>query len=1016
MSRYFYIFFLTIFLYGSPVFCQDFSYTIDKYSTLNGLPDNNIVSLQKDTANNLIIATRYSVVSYNDYRFETNEDLKFQNRIKHILVDRNNFLWIIFLHSKRDSLGSIIKCYSLNQKKFINLNSVYPKIVDKLSLNTIHSGICEYDGNCFLLFTDFTSYNLTEKKYDNVDQRLIDKSIALSRNITQSPIFKNLNISKIEGRNHIEFTKLSKEDTIKYIFGNSNEYNDLGKGFRSVKNNRDEVIIKVSSPIINVCDTKSSTYFYNQKNIIEVSAKNRIDITERYNEIFRSVEIFEMLAKDSKVWVATSNGLFSIYKKKNNFRFYLKNSNISVREFEIIGEDSILIASDKGTYLLNSKTNKLDTLVPIVNNYSITKIDSKKYYLKGFSNYLGIWSKEHKNKINSLIINNICDSIVTDQCITTIFDLYVDPFDKWWLASDNGIFRYDKEKNSLINTQHSWSNLSISKFQKLDDGTVIAFSNNGPIIIISGNKQQEKVDKLKGHYITMIYQARGPSKFHWVATKGSGMLKCDNNWNILDTINTKDGLQSNNVHSIIEDSKDQLWLSTDFGISVYHKQNNGIITLLREQGLLEVEMNRNSFLQLPDSTILYGTINGFLHFDPKDIDLSIDPKDIQFHHFEFIDHSGTKQIRLIDDEQEVIKFSEKLNKPKLILKKADHSFSTATKYFISGSQEKWKYTSNSEIDLSNLKKGSRELMISRQTDLNEWTSPKIITLKISKPFYLNPYTYGYALLFLGLLVTFYLDNRRRRAEIRSRQVKIEIKKKTKELNIKNNQLTKMLALNDQIFAIIGHDLRSPVTSLNDLSKTYNYLIENDRKEEIVELGHVIEDNTQKVLSIIDRLIKWANLKKQNIFLSETLKISSLLSYTLEDLKENIDAKNLTIEKINFNESIEIESDKESLLIILKNIIGNAIKFSYQGGQIKIKIEEGSEKKIHIIDSGTGMKQSKIHALLNDYNILSANGTEGEVGLGLGLRLSLDLANRLGAHLDIKNNASKGLTISLSFPS
>jgi signal transduction histidine kinase len=114
------------------------------------------------------------------------------------------------------------------------------------------------------------------------------------------------------------------------------------------------------------------------------------------------------------------------------------------------------------------------------------------------------------------------------------------------------------------------------------------------------------------------------------------------------------------------------------------------------------------------------------------------------------------------------------------------------------------------------------------------------------------------------------------------------------------------------------------------------------------------------------------------------------------------------------------ADYNLLLVVLRNFLNNAIKFSPKGKPIEITVEElgdGSNNiNISVKDYGMGMPQSKVqHLLHNTDNIESAYGTAGERGSGLGLIIVKDFIGLMNGGLHIQSETGNGSTFSVTIP-
>jgi signal transduction histidine kinase len=114
--------------------------------------------------------------------------------------------------------------------------------------------------------------------------------------------------------------------------------------------------------------------------------------------------------------------------------------------------------------------------------------------------------------------------------------------------------------------------------------------------------------------------------------------------------------------------------------------------------------------------------------------------------------------------------------------------------------------------------------------------------------------------------------------------------------------------------------------------------------------------------------------------------------------------------------VELESDREMVAFILRNLLNNAIKFSEQGGRIDIRAEAvNGAVRIMVKDQGIGIESGRISSLRSGTHSFTEAGTWGEQGTGLGLKLCYEFADRLQGNLDIRSESGKGTLVTVTLP-
>jgi len=266
---------------------------------------------------------------------------------------------------------------------------------------------------------------------------------------------------------------------------------------------------------------------------------------------------------------------------------------------------------------------------------------------------------------------------------------------------------------------------------------------------------------------------------------------------------------------------------------------------------------------------------------------------------------------------------------------------------------------------------------------------------------------------LLLLANYFQNVKAKRLSRQSEEIQKQVDEKTLELSQKNENLIKANELNNDLFDIIGHDLRSPITSLTNITKSLEYLSRNGTPEETAKLGKSVEDNAKNLLTTVDKLIRWSKLKRDSKIVLERVEICKLLKEILFTYDSSIKSKKLSIDTDGVDKNMTTQTDYGSLRSILKNIISNAIKFSDSHSTITISASQSKQQTIlKICDQGIGITEEQIKSIFSNEFIVSSQGLSGEEGLGIGLKNSIKLLDKLGSRINFNPNQPKGTVVEI----
>lgn len=231
---------------------------------------------------------------------------------------------------------------------------------------------------------------------------------------------------------------------------------------------------------------------------------------------------------------------------------------------------------------------------------------------------------------------------------------------------------------------------------------------------------------------------------------------------------------------------------------------------------------------------------------------------------------------------------------------------------------------------------------------------------------------------------------------------------------KNQINMDLVRTSELLLSILSHDLKNSIGSTHTFIKILAEEAE-DRGEEINPALEQIENMLYNSSEIISRTMQLFKLKnKKNIVGSEQFNLRSLIAHAIREQKANAELKNIKLVS-DINTSNLVCSNEQIILIIIRNLLNNAIKFSKTNSSVFINAKQnGKLIKISIKDSGIGMNEKTIQQLKSKKISNPKYGTSGEKGSGIGLFICQELLTLLKSNLQIDSDLGKGSTFSFEF--
>lgn len=262
--------------------------------------------------------------------------------------------------------------------------------------------------------------------------------------------------------------------------------------------------------------------------------------------------------------------------------------------------------------------------------------------------------------------------------------------------------------------------------------------------------------------------------------------------------------------------------------------------------------------------------------------------------------------------------------------------------------------------------------------------------------------FRYTYVMVGALITFILVFMRKAYE----EERLEVSRKAAALSVSDQTKNKLLS-------ILAHDLKDPLASLqNYLELLGEYRIDDAERADIEQQ---LLQRTKQASEMLVNVLSWTRSQMGGLHADiRPVYIQQALSEIFIGLKEM--AKDKGIELISkADRNLCVMADADMLQVILRNLIVNAIKFTYPGGKIEIQTSTAAGRaKIIVADSGIGMTEIQQNALFS-LSAESSTGTAQERGTGLGLLLCKNLTELQQGTLSVGSKPGRGTSFTIDLP-
>jgi signal transduction histidine kinase/ligand-binding sensor domain-containing protein/DNA-binding response OmpR family regulator len=472
-----------------------------------------------------------------------------------------------------------------------------------------------------------------------------------------------------------------------------------------------------------------------------------------------------------------------------------------------------------------------------------------------------------------------------------------------------------------------------------------------------------------------------------------------------------DGLSNNSVFGILEDSYGNLWLSTGNGINRFNPVDSKFRTYLIPDGLQFQQFNNYSFCKTSSGRIYFGGIEGIITFVPEQLKnnpYSLRPviTELSVQNRTVTPLDGTiLEENIINAE----KITLKSNQATFTLRLAVANYLSGThntfKYMLEGYDTDWIITSENHFaSYSNIPHGRYTFKLQSANNEDYWSNETTRLAVIVTPLWFQTAWFKLLLAAAIMLAIFTLWQFFRQRQAIEKQLIQErfAKEKNEEIN-----RAKM-----NFFVNISHEFRTPLTLIISPLQEMMEKVSNPWEKEQLE---VIKNNADKLLTLTNQLIDYRRaelgvfelaVKKVNpkIVIGKTMALFDKLAkrmnveYTFED----------------YASEEEYIIDENYLDIILSNLLSNAFKFTPPNGKITVSLIEDPEYLVlEVNDTGCGIPGEEQSLIFNRFH--KVNGDQNDIGMGIGLSITQRLAELHHGKVEVKSKVGEGSTFSVYFP-
>ena len=489
------------------------------------------------------------------------------------------------------------------------------------------------------------------------------------------------------------------------------------------------------------------------------------------------------------------------------------------------------------------------------------------------------------------------------------------------------------------------------------------------------------------------------------------------------------GFDSKNIVSINADQDRNIWVGTFHGISRYNPENGHILNLSKDDGLISNNFLERSVYNNGKNSLFFGSINGINYFDAGKLNLNNRAPEVYITKLKILNseitnhNSDLLSKNIIETRSLELKYYQKIIEIEFSALNYVSADKNKYSYYLEGFEETWNEPSfKRNVTYTNLDPGKYVFRVKASNNEGVWNETGTSLEIVVKPPWWDTMMFKLAIIiFIAVLILLIIFLRERNLINDKLVLEKKVEERTSELNLQKEELEKQKVMleeanhfKNEFFNVLAHDLRGPVSNMVQFGYLLKQRFEEKKLNKVAEMIDLNNQMAKGTGELLDDLLIWGKAQSRNIHLDlQSINVREIAEYTLESYQYIASQKKINLRSL-IKDDLFAYADQQSIKTIIRNLISNAIKFSYPESEIQIDAEKNkNELIVSVTDYGKGIAEDKLNGLFENNLKQSSAGTAGEKGTGLGLNLCRELIQLNKGKIWVTSKLGEGSTFYFS---
>jgi len=713
-------------------------------------------------------------------------------------------------------------------------------------------------------------------------------------------------------------------------------------------------------------------------------------------------------APDDILWIGTSNGLDRYVTKTGEFTHYSHDeenpSSLSDDKVEslALGEDGILwVGTEDQLNRFDPKTETFTQFPSIDEDLNSPSSDDiwTLYMASDGILWIGHWSRG-LNKYDP-VTDTFTRYPYEEEEMNSLSDGRVhaiaeDQNGVLWIATENGLNSFDPHSEIFTNYM---SDLRDPNTLALPGLRVVYVDDDGIV---------------------------------WIGTRGAGLDRFDPNSNTFTHYSDLPGL-AGGVNHILEDDNGYLWLTTRAGVVRFDKKAEATQVFDYRQGVQNYDdWQLGAQLKASDGTFYFGSYAGLQVFHLEDITANTETPPVLLTEFRM----NNRPVKPGAEGSPTDLPIEQLESLTLVYNQNDFGFTVAALSYFAPEQNQYEFmlegyhddwiardSQHRSVDFTGLQPGNYTFRVRGSNNDGVWSDKEVaLAITITPPWWATNWFRALAVLVIGGIVFGAFQWRVRNMRQRTRELEETVEQRTADLRIAKEEAEMADRAKSTFLATMSHELRTPLNSILG----YAQIVQRDPHTSAPQNRGLktIESSGRHLLSLINDVLDLSKVEAGAVDLVPSdFHFPAFLHGIGEIVRVRADRKGVDF-LIQLSDDLPqfVHADERRLRQVLLNLLGNAVKFTDDGGvtfhvsrsmyqmqsdtELNTGVYDAQALCFEVEDTGIGISPVELDDIFDPFQQVGARDRQTE-GTGLGLAISHNLLSLMGGDLQVESQPGEG---------